>query len=77
MLYYIFPSNTSKVCHDLNYTFFKRQAKIFFTQKKKKKTVEYHTFFVFVYQGEFLGDTLTQVSLSMHQSLFHIGVAAT
>jgi hypothetical protein len=59
MLCYILPSNTSKVRHDLNYTFFKRQTKIIFTKKKKKKkkkkkAIEDHTFFVFVYQGEFL-----------------------
>jgi hypothetical protein len=74
MLCYIFPSSTSKVCHYLNYTFFKRQTKIIFT--KKKIAIEDHIFFGFVYQGELLGDTLKQASLSMHQSLFRLGVAA-
>jgi hypothetical protein len=33
MVCYIFPSSTSKVCQELNYTFFKRQTKIIFTKK--------------------------------------------
>jgi hypothetical protein len=81
MLCYIFPSSTSKVSQDLNYTFFKRQTKIIFTQKIKKKIIKKSYWrphiFVIVYQGEFFGDTLKQASLSMHQSLFRLGVAAT
>jgi hypothetical protein len=38
----------------------------------QKKAIEDHTFFVFVYQGEFLGDMLTQASLSMHKVYYDL-----
>jgi hypothetical protein len=42
----------------------------------QKKAIEGHTFFIFVYQSEFLGDTYTSLFVDA-QSLFWLGIAAT
>jgi hypothetical protein len=67
-------NSTSKVCHDLNYTFLRGKPNL----SLQKEAIENHAFFFFFFnQGELLVDTLTQTSLSMHHSLFQLGVVAT